>query len=199
MNALRLPTGDYRLARAARIGLAFAMAMAATLVLRPVAAQDTAPRLSIDAGMTRDEVTRRLGFPVTESHFGSFTYLYYDAGCGKKCKDQDVVVLDKGIVSDAMFKSGKRVYTGTNPTLNGQTPAPTGRFSPEPIHASTSTDSARRGGIVFATPRAPMRPPRYSRVVPKAADTIRNRAPGSAGAKPSDSTARHSDTTGHKK
>jgi hypothetical protein len=129
--------------------------------------------VAIDPGMTRDQVVTRLGTPDTESHFGGFTYLFYENGCIVKCGIDDVVVLDKDIVTDAIFRSPKRVFTGVSSSPQGLPPIPASHFMPEPIRASTSDDSAHRGGIVFAEPRAPMQPPRYTRIIPTHADSAR--------------------------
>jgi len=142
-----------------------------------------AATVSIDPGMTGEEVIARLGRPSTQSHFGSFTYLFFDNGC-RDCGIDDVVVLDKDIVTDAIFRSPKRVFTGVSSSPQGLPPVPSSHFTPEPLRASSGDDSTRRGAIVFAEPRAPAQPPRYTRIVPNHADSARMAAPSGAGDAP---------------
>jgi hypothetical protein len=147
---------------------------AAVLVLatpRPAAAQ--AKPVAIDPGMTKDQVVERLGEPSEESHTGSFTYMMYDNECGQKCGMDDLVVLERGIVTDAVFRSGKRRYTGQSSSPSALQPAAPTHFAPAPIRASTPDDSAHRGGIVLMGPRPPARPSSYVRVVPTHADSAR--------------------------
>jgi len=152
--------------RAARSGL-----LVLALGLTASAARAQGSVAAIDPGMTREEVTARLGQPSEESHFGSFTYLFYDNGCARKCGIADVVVLDKNIVTDAIFRSPKRTFTGVSSSPQALPPVQLGRFTPEPIRAATADDSAHRGGIVFVEPRSPIQPPRYTRIVPNQADS----------------------------
>ncbi|GEM_PF-851995 len=143
---------------------------------------------SIDPGMTREQVVARLGEPSAESHRGSFTYLFYDNGCGPTCGTDDVVVLERNTVTDAIFRSPKRTFTGTSAAPEALAPVSTARFAPAPIRAASADDSAHRGGIVFMEPRAPRRPPRYERIVPNRADSARLAA-GHAAPAPADSAA----------
>jgi hypothetical protein len=137
-----------------------------------VAAAQTKP-VSIDPGMTKDQVLARLGNPSEETHSGSFTYLLYNSDCGAKCR-QDDLVLERGVVTDAVFQSGKRTYTGQSEQPSALQPAPpTTRVVPAPIRASTPDDSAHRGGIVMMGPRPPARPSSYVRLVPNHADSAR--------------------------
>jgi len=75
----------------------------------PLAAQAV-----IDPGMTRALVVARLGKPALERTAGDATYLFYANGCLRTCGMNDVVVLDKGVVVDAVFRSTKRHYSGTS-------------------------------------------------------------------------------------
>jgi hypothetical protein len=145
------------------------------------AAQSPSKTVSVDPGMTREQVVDRLGEPSEESHAGSFTYLMYDNECGQKCGMDDLVILERGAVADAIFRSGKRIYTGTSSSPHPLPPSPPTHFAPEPIRASTAADSANRGGIVIMGPRPPARPSRYVRVTPNHADSARM-ASGASGA-----------------
>jgi hypothetical protein len=149
-------------------------AIAAALLLAiPHIAGAQAKPVTIDPGMTKDQVVERLGDPSEESHSGSFTYLMYDNECGQKCGMDDLVVLERGVVTDAVFRSGTRTYTGHSSSPLPLEPSPPSHFAPAPIRASTPDDSAHRGGIVLMGPRPPARPPSYVRVVPNHADSIR--------------------------
>jgi hypothetical protein len=71
-------------------------------------------QLVIDPGMSKALVVARLGAPALERSAGSATYLFYRNGCERTCGMNDVVLLDKGIVVDAVFRSAKRRYSGTS-------------------------------------------------------------------------------------
>ncbi len=172
---MRSSTRLGHLARIALIGLT--LPLTATWAF----AQAPAP-VAIDPGMTRDEVVARLGTPSGESHAGSFTYLFYDNGCAARCGIDDVVVLERNIVTDAMFRSRKRAFTGVSSSPQELSAAPAGHVGPEPLRASTSDDSAHRGGIVFAQPHPIAQPPRYVRIIPNRADSARMAQPSAGGA-----------------
>jgi hypothetical protein len=64
--------------------------------------------------MSRTLVLARLGKPAVERSTGDATYLFYANNCHRTCGMNDVVVLDKGVVVDAVFRSAKRRYSGTS-------------------------------------------------------------------------------------
>lgn len=68
----------------------------------------------IDPGMPRTTVIAKLGAPAIERTNGDATYLFYKNGCERRCGMNDVVVLDKGTVVDAVFRSTKRKFSGTS-------------------------------------------------------------------------------------
>ncbi len=138
----------------------------------------------------------RLGTPSGESHAGSFTYLFYDNGCAARCGIDDVVVLERDIVTDAIFRSPKRAFTGVSSSPQELSAAPGDQFGPQPLRASTSDDSAHRGGIVFAQPHPIAQPPRYVRIIPNRADSARMAQP-SAGAAASATGTDSAATTPH--
>lgn len=78
-------------------------------IAAPSAAQ--APR-SIDPGMSEAKVVERLGEPDATRSAGEFKYLFYRNGCIRKCGMDDVVILQKDSVVDAMFRAADRSYTG---------------------------------------------------------------------------------------
>ena len=68
----------------------------------------------IDPGMPKAQVVARLGTPAIERTSGDATFLFYTNGCERTCGMNDIVVLDKGVVVDAVFRSAKRRYSGTS-------------------------------------------------------------------------------------
>lgn len=68
----------------------------------------------IDPGMQKAQVVARLGAPAIERTNGDATYLFYKNGCERTCGMNDVVVLNKGAVVDAVFRSAKRAYSGAS-------------------------------------------------------------------------------------
>src|SRR5512140_3179480 len=79
------------------------------LVTLPLSAQAV-----IDPGMPKAQVIARLGAPAIERATGDATYLFYRNGCERTCGMSDIVLLDKGVVVDAVFRSAKRRYSGTS-------------------------------------------------------------------------------------
>jgi hypothetical protein len=75
----------------------------------PLAAQAV-----IDPGMAKAAVVQRLGAPAIERSSGDASYLFYKNGCERTCGMNDIVVLEKGAVVDAVFRSAKRRYSGTS-------------------------------------------------------------------------------------
>lgn len=68
----------------------------------------------IDPGMPKAQVVARLGAPAVERSMGDATFLFYKNECHRTCGMNDIVVLDKGVVVDAIFRSSKRRYSGTS-------------------------------------------------------------------------------------
>ena len=91
-----------------RVGLAPALALLCALAA-PAAAQ--APK-SIDPGMSEAKVVEHLGQPDASRSAGDFKYLFYHNDCIRQCGMDDVVILQKDSVVDAMFRSADRAYTG---------------------------------------------------------------------------------------
>jgi hypothetical protein len=123
--------------------------------------------------MTHQEVVSRLGAPDEEGVSGFYSYMYYDNDCGKKCGMDDLVVLEKGIVVDAIFRSKNRTFTGVSSSPRDLPPVPAAHFTPEPPRLATHDDSVHAGGIVFAEPRAQLQPSRYVHIMPNHADSAR--------------------------
>jgi hypothetical protein len=125
------------------------MFIAAMAVAAPLAAQDAA--VVIDPGMTRAEVVERLGKPLNERKSGEHVYLFYRNGCEKSCGMNDLVVLDDGKVSDAIFRSAGRRYSGTSSSPTGVKPARSQATAGGDAGVA-AVRRARRGGIVIGRP-----------------------------------------------
>lgn len=101
-----------------------ALCVAATAAVAPVSAQ------SIDPGMNREQVMGRLGPVVAERSVGPRSYLFYRNGCEIDCGTHDIVILENGIVVDAIFRAPYRRYTGKSsspvalPAKGDSLPAP---------------------------------------------------------------------------
>src|SRR5436190_10313048 len=67
---------------------------------------------SIDPGMSEAKVVERIGQPDASRSAGDFKYLFYHNDCIRQCGMDDVVILQKDSVVDAMFRSADRSYTG---------------------------------------------------------------------------------------
>ena len=125
------------------------MFIAALAVASPLAAQDAA--VVIDPGMTRAEVVERLGKPLNERKSGEHVYLFYRNGCEKSCGMNDLVVLDDGKVSDAIFRSPGRRYSGTSSSPTGVKPGRS-KATEGGEAGVAAVRRAKRGGIVIARP-----------------------------------------------
>jgi hypothetical protein len=77
----------------------------------------------VSPGMTRAEVIAALGAPATQRTASEFTYMFYPNSCGRECGMNDLVILKHDSVSDAIFRSPDRHYTGTSSSPEQVTPA----------------------------------------------------------------------------
>lgn len=123
--------------------------IAALAFAAPLVAQDAA--VVIDPGMTRAEVIDRLGKPLNERKTGDHTYLFYRNGCEQSCGMNDLVVLDDGKVSDAIFRSPGRRYSGNSSSPTGVKPGRS-RATEGGDAGVAAVRRAKRGGIVLARP-----------------------------------------------
>ena len=108
----------------------------------PVLAQAAAHTVS--PGMTKAQVIGALGQPATARAVGEDTYLFYLNACGKRCGMNDLVVLHADSVSDAIFRSPDRHYTGKSSSPSAIPPRVAARQkapSTEPM--KTRPDSTR--------------------------------------------------------
>jgi hypothetical protein len=151
-----------------RAGLAFALLCA---IAAPSAAQ--APK-SIDPGMSEAKVVERLGEPDASRIAGDFKYLFYRNGCIKQCGMDDVVILQKDSVIDAMFRSAERGYSGKSSspraisaevaarTRPGAREVPAGEVvqAGSPTPDSTAKATSRPSTTPDSAPKSPPAPKR---------------------------------------
>ena len=110
---------------------------------------------SIDPGMSEAKVVERLGQPDASRTSGDFKYLFYHNNCIKQCGMDDVVILQKDSVVDAMFRSADRSYTGKSSSPLAFPP----RLRRAPVAAPTTTHPCEvvRRARQKPTPRLPLR------------------------------------------
>ena len=104
---------------------------------------------TVSPGMNKSQVIAALGQPATSRAVGEDTYLFYVNACGKKCGMNDLVVLHADSVTDAIFRSPDRHYTGKSSSPEAIPPRVAAREKPastEPL--KTQPDSSRK-----ATPK----------------------------------------------
>jgi hypothetical protein len=96
----------------------------------------------ISPGMTRAQVVSALGSPATERTASEFTYMFYPNSCGRECGMNDLVILRHDSVSDAIFRSPNRHYTGTSSSPEQVTPAVAPRRPRPAAKPMTTHDTA---------------------------------------------------------
>lgn len=168
-------------------------------IAAPSAAQ--APR-SIDPGMSEAKVVERLGEPDATRAAGDFKYLFYRNGCIRQCGMDDVVILQKDSVVDAMFRSADRSYSGKSSspraipadvaarTRPGAREVPTG----EVVQAGAARDTAPSKAAAGDTAHAPAKPDSSAKPEAKPAATKRAKEHTAKAAQPD--SARHDTITG---
>ncbi|MFL5575346.1 MAG: hypothetical protein ACJ79S_05195 [Gemmatimonadaceae bacterium] len=126
-------------------------ALAAALVpLLPAAL--AAQKGTVDPGMTRAQVVERLGKPKALSTSGEHSYLFYSNGCARTCGMDDVVVLERDSVVDAIFRSPAHRYTGVSSSpaaLAAGAARGAGIVRTAADSGTTPAGAAARGGIVI--------------------------------------------------
>ena len=96
------------------------LVLALLLFTAPLLAQSAAH--TVAPGMTRAQVVASLGEPATARTVGDDTYLFYTNACGRKCGMHDLVILHADSVTDAIFRSPSRHYTGKSSSPNAIAP-----------------------------------------------------------------------------
>jgi hypothetical protein len=95
----------------------------------------------ISPGMSRAQVVAALGAPATQRTASEFTYMFYPNSCGRECGMNDLVILRNDSVSDAIFRSPNRHYTGTSSSPQQATPALAPRRSRPAAKPMTTRDT----------------------------------------------------------
>lgn len=110
-----------------------------------LAAAQTPASHAIDPGTNLAQVTQRLGRPAVTSAAGDYTYLFYANSCGRRCGMNDLVILKKNAVVDAIFRSPERKYTGTS---SSPTSIPPDRAKAMDLVRQNAPARGGRGGLV---------------------------------------------------
>jgi hypothetical protein len=108
---------------------------------------------TISPGMTRAQVVAALGAPTTQRTASEFTYMFYPNSCGRACGMNDLVILKHDSVSDAIFRSPNRHYSGTSSSPQ-QTPP---QVATRPARPATKPMTIRKDDAAAPTPTAPAR------------------------------------------
>jgi hypothetical protein len=152
------------------------------LLMGGLAGSVGAQGVTIDPGMTREQVVAKLGEPASVRTYDGHTYLHYKNGCEKTCGMSDLVVLDSGKVVDAVFRASGRKYSGTS-------------SSPRMI-SQAEAKRVSGGGAPLALPSGEAKP--SEKMEPKAAPAPKKTAPvkpAAPSATPSKSAAAPGKTT----
>ena len=150
--------------------------------------------VTIDPGMSREQVVAKLGEPLSVRMREGHTYLFYKNGCEKTCGMNDLVVLDSGKVVDAIFRATGRKYSGTSssPRMIGEVEAKRGTGSGAPL-AMPAGDAKPEKAAPPPKKTAPTVPPSKKTEVP--ATTKAATPPPSASAKKAETAPAKKDTT----
>ena len=125
------------------------------LLCAPAACLSQETEKTISPGMSEAQVVEALGKPATVRKNGDRTFLFYANSCGKNCGMNDLVILTRDSVTDAIFRSVDRHYTGTSSS-------PASVSAKEAAKAGTSSAPIRMkppGKPNDATPSIPVSPP----------------------------------------
>ena len=130
----------------------------------PLVAQGTR---TVSPGMNKAQVMAALGQPATARTVGADTYLFYVNSCGRKCGMNDLVILHADSVTDAIFRSPDRHYTGTSSSPTAIPPRVAAREKPAPsepmkVRPDSSPKAPKRMKPVPANdirPSIPTNPP----------------------------------------
>lgn len=130
--------------------------IASALLFAPAALFAQGTR-AVDPGMSRAQVVAVLGEPATARTVSEYSYLFYPNACGRACGMNDLVILRRDSVVDAIFRSPNRHYSGVS---SSPSPVP-----PVPAAKKAATKAAAPGQIRVpreandARPSIPAKPP----------------------------------------
>jgi len=144
--------------------------LAFALLFLPAALHAQQADHTISPGMTRAQVVAVLGTPATQRTASEFVYMFYPNACGRACGMNDLVILKNDSVTDAIFRSPNRHYTGTSsspeqtpPAVAPRAPRPAARpmtirkDSAAPAKAAAPTQMKPPAKPTDATPSIPVK------------------------------------------
>lgn len=132
------------------------------LLCAPAACLSQQKDKSVSPGMSEAQVVDALGQPATRRSVGERTYLFYANSCGRSCGMNDLVILSRDSVVDAIFRSPDRRYTGAS-------------SSPESVSAKAAATSTPKGAPMRMKP--PARPSDASPSIPLTTPTMKPASP----------------------
>lgn len=109
------------------------IALLLALAAWPLAAQTPAPAAAavtrdtgtVRPGMREAQVLAAWGSPSGSRVRGDYKYLFFANGCQPACGIQDVVILERGQVIDAIARDPRHRYDGVSSSPAGRTPSRT--------------------------------------------------------------------------
>jgi hypothetical protein len=155
------------------------------LLMGGLAGSIGAQGVTIDPGMTREQVVAKLGEPASVRTYDGHTYLHYKNGCEKTCGMSDLVVLDSGKVVDAVFRAAGRKYSGTSssPRMISQAEAKRGSGGGAPLALPSGEAKASEKAETKAEP-APKKTAPAKPTAPSTAPSKSSGAPAKTTAAP---------------
>jgi hypothetical protein len=127
--------------------------IAFALLCSPAACLSQQTDGTVSPGMSRTHVEAALGTPSTVRAVSEFTYLFYPNACGRECGINDLVILRRDSVVDAIFRAPNRHYTGTSSSPSAVRPGTAGNRSAATKPLTVHKDAAP------ATPATPSNAP----------------------------------------
>jgi hypothetical protein len=131
--------------------------IAIALLSTPAALLSQQSENTISPGMTRAQVESALGAPATLRTVSEFSYLFYPNACGRSCGMNDLVILRRDSVVDAIFRSPNRHYTGQSSSPQEARPQVSGRKAASAAKPLTVRKDASSAAAKPAT--GTMKPP----------------------------------------
>jgi hypothetical protein len=135
----------------------------------------SAQTATVSPGMNHAQVVAALGEPVNSRTANEYTYLFYPNSCGKGCGMNDLVVLRRDSVVDAIFRSPSRHYTGTSSSPEEATPV---------VARKHGESLAAAKPVAVAKPAAAVAKPTTTTTAAKPATTTAARPATTTAAKP---------------
>jgi hypothetical protein len=160
----------------------------------------SAQAATVSPGMSHAQVVAALGEPVNSRTANEYTYLFYPNSCGKECGMNDLVVLRRDSVVDAIFRSPNRHYSGTSSSPEEATPAAAKRHGESTTAAKPAPASAAKPASTATKPATTTPPKPAAAVVAKPATVTGTKpatkvaAPATAAAKPAVTTPAKTET-----